>query len=271
MADDEQPSTTLWAISDLHVAVKANKSVVESLVPPNPADWLIVAGDVAERPELVLKTLGELSRRWARVIWVPGNHELFCRGADAHVGEDRYRQLVDGCRRLGVLTPEDPYPTFGDVTICPLFTLYDYSWRPAGTTIAEALEMANRSQVVMTDEFAIRPFVDPVLWCRRRLADTVRRLSRVEGPTILVNHWPLAREPLGAVYYPELSMWAGSRHTQDWGTRYQARHVIYGHLHIPGTTVVDGVPHTEVSLGYPREWQPRDGDRTWPYPVMEVR
>ena len=83
MADDDATSTTLWAISDLHVAVKANKAVIENLEPRNPADWLIVAGDVAERPELVLKTLGELSRRWAQVIWVPGNHELFCRGADA--------------------------------------------------------------------------------------------------------------------------------------------------------------------------------------------
>ena len=271
MADTAAPAATLWAVADLHVAVKANRALVDALEPGNPDDWLIVAGDVAERPELVLRTLGQLSRRYAQVIWAPGNHELFCRGADAHVGKDRYRQLVDGCRRLGILTPEDPYAEFGGVTICPLFTLYDYSWRPQDTTIDEALEMANRSQVIMTDEFAIKPFVDPVLWCRERLRYTVRRLARVEGPTILVNHWPLIREPLEAVYYPELSMWAGTRHTQDWATRYAAEHVIYGHLHIPGTTVVDGVPHTEVSLGYPREWQPREGSRQWPYPVMEVR
>ena len=271
MADTAAPAATLWAVADLHVAVKANRALVDALEPGNPDDWLIVAGDVAERPELGLRTLGQLSRRYAQVIWAPGNHELFCRGADAHVGKDRYRQLVDGCRRLGILTPEDPYAEFGGVTICPLFTLYDYSWRPQGTTIDEALEMANRSQVIMTDEFAIKPFVDPVLWCRERLRYTVRRLARVEGPTILVNHWPLIREPLEAVYYPELSMWAGTRHTQDWATRYAAEHVIYGHLHIPGTTVVDGVPHTEVSLGYPREWQPREGSRQWPYPVMEVR
>ena len=271
MADTATPAATLWAVADLHVAVKANRALVDALEPGNPDDWLIVAGDVAERPELVLRTLGQLSRRYAQVIWAPGNRELFCRGADAHVGKDRYRQLVDGCRRLGILTPEDPYAEFGGVTICPLFTLYDYSWRPQGTTIDEALEMANRSQVIMTDEFAIKPFVDPVLWCRERLRYTVRRLARVEGPTILVNHWPLIREPLEAVYYPELSMWAGTRHTQDWATRYAAEHVIYGHLHIPGTTVVDGVPHTEVSLGYPREWQPREGSRQWPYPVMEVR
>ena len=271
MADTAAPAATLWAVADLHVAVKANRALVDALEPGNPDDWLIVAGDVAERPELVLRTLGQLSRRYAQVIWAPGNHELFCRGADEHVSKDRYRQLVDGCRRLGILTPEDPYAEFGGVTICPLFTLYDYSWRPQGTTIDEALEMANRSQVIMTDEFAIKPFVDPVLWCRERLRYTVRRLARVEGPTILVNHWPLIREPLEAVYYPELSMWAGTRHTQDWATRYAAEHVIYGHLHIPGTTVVDGVPHTEVSLGYPREWQPREGSRQWPYPVMEVR
>ncbi|MBF6842465.1 metallophosphoesterase, partial [Acinetobacter baumannii] len=124
---------------------------------------------------------------------------------DRYQGRDKYTELVDGCRAIDVLTPEDPYPEFHGVTVVPLFTLYDYSWRPQGTTIDEALEMANRSQVIMTDEYAIKPFVDPVLWCRERLRYTVRRLARVEGPTILVNHCPLIREPLEAVYYPELS------------------------------------------------------------------
>ena len=32
---------------------------------------------------------------------------------------------------------------------------------------------------------------------------------------------------------------------------------VYGHLHIPRTTVHDGVRFEEVSVGYPREWQRR--------------
>ncbi|MBV7295250.1 metallophosphoesterase [Corynebacterium sp. TAE3-ERU12] len=268
MPDSHTP--TLWAVADLHVAVRENRKIAAKLYPPHPDDWLIVAGDVAERPELVLSTLTELAQRYAQVIWAPGNHELFCRGTDRHVGEDRYRQLVDGCRAIGVLTPEDPFPQFGDTTVCPLFTLYDYSLRPAGTTIDEALARAYHRQVVLNDEFAIKPFVDPVLWCRRRLAYTVRRMASVSGPTILINHWPLVREPLEALAFPEIAMWCGTRHTQDWPTRYDAHTVVFGHLHIPGEITVDGVKHVEVSLGYPRQWRQLPADRTWPYPVMEA-
>ena len=42
---------TLWAISDLHTGHSGNKPITESLYPANPADWLIVAGDVAERTD----------------------------------------------------------------------------------------------------------------------------------------------------------------------------------------------------------------------------
>ena len=38
---------TLWAVSDLHAAVKANTKAIDSIRPTNPGDWLIVAGDVA--------------------------------------------------------------------------------------------------------------------------------------------------------------------------------------------------------------------------------
>ncbi|WP_301206085.1 metallophosphoesterase, partial [Corynebacterium stationis] len=40
---------TLWAVSDLHVTFKENQAAVDRLAPRDPGDWLIVAGDVAER------------------------------------------------------------------------------------------------------------------------------------------------------------------------------------------------------------------------------
>ncbi|WP_448850971.1 metallophosphoesterase family protein [Corynebacterium sp. 335C] len=270
-AEPSAPVRTLWAVSDLHVAVRANRPVVAELAPRHPRDWLIVAGDVAERPELVLRTLGELADRFERVIWTPGNHEMFCRGTDRHTGEDRYRQLVDGARALGVVTPEDPYPEFAGVTICPLFTLYDYTWRPVGLSVDEAVAAAADAGVMMTDEFAIRPFEEPAAWCRRRLAETVRRLSHVRAPVILVNHWPLVREALEGLAAPQLALWAGTRHTQHWPERYGAVAVVYGHLHMPRDFTVAGVRHVEVSLGYPREWQRHPEDRAWPVPVLEDR
>lgn len=261
---------TLWAVSDLHAAVKANTARIAELTPPDPADWLIVAGDVAERTDLVLKILGKLANRYAQVIWVPGNHELFSRSQDRFRGRDRYEDLVRGCREIGVLTPEDPFAVFAGVTIVPLFTLYDYSFRPQGTTVEQALADAESRNIVMTDEVAIAPFVDIRAWCWDRLAYSIKRLSRVEGPTVLINHWPLVQEPTYDLRFPDVALWCGTRHTRTWASRYHAQAVVYGHLHMPRELVVDGVRHIEVSLGYPREWR-REGHgvtQPWPYPVL---
>lgn len=261
---------TLWAVADLHAAVKNNGPRIDQIQPRDPSDWLIVAGDVAERTELVLQILNTLRKRFARVIWVPGNHELFSKSTDRYRGREKYDELVEGCRRIDVLTPEDPYPVFGGATIVPLFTLYDYSFRQQGLTVEQAVQAARDKQIMLTDEFAIAPFVDIRGWCWDRLAYSIKRLSRVDGPTILINHWPLVVEPVNQLYLKEIGLWCGTRHTRHWAQRYSAEKVIFGHLHMPGETVVEGVKHVEVSLGYPREWEHHSPDRVWPYPVMEV-
>ncbi|GAA1475033.1 metallophosphoesterase [Corynebacterium felinum] len=261
---------TLWAVADLHAAVKTNRSMIDRIVPRDPSDWLIVAGDVAERTELVIEILHTLRRRFAQVVWVPGNHELFSRSTDRCQGREKYAELVEYCRKIDVLTPEDPYPVFHGVTIVPLFTLYDYSFRPQGLSVEQAIQAARDKGIMLTDEYAIAPFVDIRGWCWDRLAYSIKRLSRIEGPTILVNHWPLVVEPVNRLLYREIGLWCGTRHTRTWAQRYDAQAVIYGHLHAPSVLEVDGVKHIEVSLGYPREWQAAGHLMQWPYPVMEV-
>lgn len=264
---------TLWAVSDLHTAAPGNRELVEELVvPQHPGDWLIVAGDVAEKTNTILGMLSDLNDRFAKVIWVPGNHELFSRPKDTVHAEQKYAELVAGCRAMGVLTPEDPYPKFAGRTIVPMFTLYDHSWRDPRTSVKHALLAAEGNGVMFTDQVAIAPYVDVPLWCQERLGYTVRRLSQTTGPTVLVNHWPLVREVTERLELPEIALWSGTRHTQAWPVRFRAETVIYGHLHIPVLTEVDGVPHVEVSLGYPREHHhtldKRRARELWPYPVL---
>src|ERR1700704_5894714 len=125
---------TLLGVSDLHVTHPDNRRVVEGLWPHSPTDWLLVCGDVSEATEDVEWTLSLLSERFARVVWVPGNHELWTLPDDTMAlrGEQRYLHLVEMCRRMGVTTPEDSYPvwdgTGGPMTIAPLFLLYDYTF-----------------------------------------------------------------------------------------------------------------------------------------------
>ncbi|MEH0844151.1 metallophosphoesterase [Micromonospora sp. CPCC 205711] len=261
---------SLLATSDLHVAHPANRAIVEGLRPEHDDDWLIVAGDVGETFADIEWALGLLSARFARVIWAPGNHELWTPRSDPVQlrGDERYRALVAMCRGLDVLTPEDDYPVWagpgGPVTIAPLFVLYDYSFRvPGAADKQQSLERAYAAGVVCTDEMLLHPDPYPSreAWCAARLEVTRRRLAACDPalPTVLVNHFPLVREPTDILRYPEFAQWCGTTATADWHRRFRAAVSVYGHLHIPRTTWHDGVRFVEVSLGYPREWGARPG------------
>jgi 3',5'-cyclic AMP phosphodiesterase CpdA len=254
----------LYAVSDLHVNHAENRAVVEWLRPESAGDWLIVCGDVADSAEDVEWALRTLRERFDRVIWTPGNHELHTYADDALRlrGEQRYLHLVELCRRIDVLTPEDSYPVWegdaGPARVVPLFLLYDYSFgRNVGSTREQALRRAYDAGVVCADEFLLHP--DPYssrqAWCHARLEETEKRLTETDLglPTVLVNHFPLIVEPTRALRRPEFAQWCGTVRTADWHRRFRAVAVVYGHLHIPRTTWHDGVPFEEVSLGYPRE------------------
>ena len=228
---------------------------------------MIVAGDVADRVADIEWTLRLLRDRFERVIWAPGNHELWTVSRDEVQlrGVERYRHLVELCRRLDVLTPEDEYPVWSgadeDLVVAPLFLLYDYSWRPTGMTIPEALRVGRDTGVYATDEFLLHsdPFPSKQAWFEERLTITQARLEAIDADrrTVLVSHWPLNRLPTTILRYPHFAMWCGSERTQDWHRRYRAAVAVYGHLHIPVSFELDGVRHEEVSLGYPREWRQR--------------
>ena len=263
------PGPRLLATSDLHVNRAENEALLEDLRPTDPGDWLIVAGDVGDRVATTMSALERLADRFARVLWVPGNHELWTPPGDACDlgGVARYQHLVGAARALGVVTPEDEWPVWdgpgGPVLVCPLFLLYDYSVRPpsmaADATTAAVLAQAREAGVVATDEILMRcdPFPDAAAWCADRVARTRARLdARPAGmPTVLVNHWPLTPAPTRILRRPEFALWCGTTATADWHVRYDATAVVYGHLHVPRTTVEDGVRFEEVSVGYPREWR----------------
>lgn len=257
---------SLLAVSDLHAAHPDNSALVEELRPESPDDWLIVAGDVAESADRIAWALELLRERFAKVLWTPGNHELWTSKRDTVDlrGVERYEHLVKVCRELDVLTPEDPYPVWegpgGPVAVAPLFLLYDYSFRAPGTeTKEESLKVAYDSGIICTDEYLLfpDPYPDRESWCAARVEETERRLAEIpeDLPTVLANHWPLVRTPTDILRYPQFAQWCGTDRTADWHVRFRAECVVYGHLHIPRTTWYDGVRFEEVSIGYPREWK----------------
>lgn len=272
----------LLAISDLHVSHPINHDGVAAMG-GYPDDWLIVAGDVGEQVSQLHFTLEQLTRRFAKVIWTPGNHDLWCphEATDRTRGQARYDELVDVCRSYGVLTPEDPYLVWppsvdpglevqaelrsvpGSIYICPLFLLYDYSFRPSGISREQAVPWARESGVGCGDELLLDPVPWPSRdsWSQARCDLTEQRLSALprDSRTVLINHWPLRYDLARPPRVPRFSIWCGSTRTEDWPTRFRAQAVINGHLHMRTTIIRDGIRHQEVSLGYPRDWNQERG------------
>jgi 3',5'-cyclic AMP phosphodiesterase CpdA len=260
-------SPRLFAISDIHISHRSNHAALTTMG-RYPDDWLIVAGDVGERAIHLVQALDELQSRFSRVIWTPGNHDLWCpAGAtDRTRGLARYEELVAICRQRGVLTPEDPYmefPAAPGTYIIPMFLLFDYSFRPADIKAADARDWARTEGVLSGDEWMIdpSPFQSIPEWCADRCVSTAARLDALPPGsfTVLVNHWPLRYDLARPPRVPRFSIWSGTTRTEDWAVRYRATAVVSGHLHLRTTLRREGVRYEEVSLGYPRDWNTARG------------
>jgi 3',5'-cyclic AMP phosphodiesterase CpdA len=273
----------LYALADLHLRYEVTRRALEALR-PHPEDWLIVAGDVGESEEQLRFALALLTRRFARLLWVPGNHDLWTVPPHGPLrGEAKYRRLVSVCRDYGVLTPEDPFAVWPGpgprCGIALLFVLYDYTFRPDHVAPDDAVGWAAEDNLLCSDEVLLHtdPYPSKPAWCAARVALSEARLAAAagNGPLVLVNHYPLRRDLAVLPRIPRFSIWCGTRKSEDWHLRFGAEAVVYGHLHIRGTHFRDGVRCEEVSLGYPQNWDPRRGIEPYlrqilPHPTAEL-
>lgn len=259
----------LYAISDLHLDHKANLDAMYALPDEYRDDWLILAGDISNKVDLLKRCFDVFQYRFAKVFWVPGNHELYSFAKyDQYQGMDKYFHLIELCRKFGVVNPEDDYEVFdyqGQTwSVVPTFLLYDYSFRPDHIPHEKAIDWAIHTGIYCNDEKYLKhdPFNSKTDWCHQRLEYTQQRLDNLppEHKLILVNHFPLKYSLIRLIAIPmSFSIWCGTKQTEDWHQRYNIKVVVTGHLHMRATDYIDGVRFEEVSLGYPRHWKPSVG------------
>ncbi|CAN8103350.1 unnamed protein product [Discula destructiva] len=256
----------LYAIGDLHLSYPANRNLWAEL-DLHLDDGLILCGDLCENVEHLTLAFSTATRCFQKVFWVPGNHELYSLGSKtgpALRGEAKYNECVAVARQYGVLTPEDDFDVWegegGPVVIAPIFTLYDYTFRPDHLqTTEEAIKWAEAADTVATDEFILHPDPHPSreAWCEVLVKKFEAKLEAAQErglPLIIINHWPLRQDLVHIPRVPRFSLWCGTKKTEDWHTRFNAKVVISGHLHVRRTDWKDGVRFEECSLGYPRQW-----------------
>jgi predicted phosphodiesterase len=236
-----------FAISDLHTDFAENLRAVRNLSPDAYGrDALLVAGDIADRFEVIEETLFLLSSKFGKVFYVPGNHELWVRfdGCDSLEKLRRVRAL---CRRLGVHV--EPARA-GDVWVVPLLSWYE--------TRAELLTADAAAELEGWADFYFcawpespEPVADRFL---RMNEPSLRRAY--DGEVITLSHFLPRRDLLpdtSELTFKALPQVAVCRRLDEQLRGVGSRVHVFGHSHIPCDRVVDGVRYVQNAFGYPRE------------------
>jgi Icc-related predicted phosphoesterase len=127
------PPPRIFAVSDVHSDYPDNLAWVESLAGRyGPADAIIVAGDVSDCTETLLRTLRAFKAAFHSVFFVPGNHDVWLRSAERDKHADslaKWRSLEAALESAGVSTtparvgsgPAAPW-------VVPMLSWYEPEW-----------------------------------------------------------------------------------------------------------------------------------------------
>jgi len=236
----------IYAISDLHTDFRENRELVEGLSRrDHRGDALIVAGDVADAMETIESTLGTLRERFARVFYVPGNHDLWVRNQPGDSLE-KFHRVLSLCHALGVETR--PARLEG-VWVVPLFSWYEPEFDSYGD--AETGELDG-----WADFHFCRWPAGTDSPCRLFLEMNEPHLGPYDAPVVTFSHFLPRRDllaPARFLRFRGLPRVAGCAALDAQLRRAGSRLHVFGHTHIDSDTVLGGVRYVQNALRYPRD------------------
>lgn len=269
----------LFGWSDLHVDYPANLARLDELSRGDyRQDILLVAGDVSSDPARLLRALALLRTRFAEVVFVPGNHDLWVESGSRINSLDKLHELRAAVRSAGVwVEPFDCELGGRPVRVMPLLSWYARPGEAGGSLFlpkpGEDPELrmwadnhrikwpalpAGESPATHLSSLNAEP-ANP----DDRSATVVTFSHFVPRVELIFSDWERfqAGEPVsGNDRAPEFNFTrvAGSeRLDQEVRGRRAAVH-LYGHQHRNRDRVIDGVRYVSHCLGYPAEWTARD-------------
>ncbi|KAM7479545.1 hypothetical protein LguiA_027758 [Lonicera macranthoides] len=270
----------VFVLSDLHTDYSENMTWVKHLSSVSyKKDVLLVAGDVAETYKNFVVTMSMLKDRFEHVVYVPGNHDLWCRGAkDDYLDSlEKLTELLDACRRVGVET--NPMVIDG-LGIIPLLSWYHESFDRekdiAGLRIP-SLEMVCKDfhackwpRELSNVGTSLALYFDAM---NNKNQNAINEIQSSCSQIISFSHF-LPRQELcpekRMLFYPNLPKIIGSdflearlRSIHKVDGSASACHV-FGHTHFCWDAMLDGIRYVQAPLAYPRERRRRmNGGEDW--------
>lgn len=252
----------MYAVSDIHVDYPQNLEWVLGLdCQGYQADVLLLAGDVSEDMMLLERVLRGCVERFAKVMFVPGNHDLWVRRCTHDCSLAKFEGILKLCSELGVAT--EPFEYAG-VEFLPLFSWYDFSFG----SIDRSLRLGWRDFYAcswpesLPDSHAITRYFHELNsgvfeWIKTRSAHRDRECHGLApNPRITCSHFLPAIELMPSwvpeskrTVYPVL----GSVELGAQVRRLAPDVHVYGHSHVNQTIKIDSTHYVNNAFATPRE------------------
>jgi hypothetical protein len=237
----------LFATSDLHTDYKENLQWLRSLSDTEYRDdALIVAGDISDRLHLIRETLLLLRSKFRRVLFTPGNHELWVRGGKTDSIE-KFRRVLRLCDEVEVITRP---VRLHDLWVVPLFSWYDGIFEPNSKDEEAA---ARRSWA----DFHFCQWPEDA----KPLADYFLRLNQphlkaYDATVVTFSHFIPRWDLLPPKEYLRIG-WLGTVSVcaalDDQIRKLNSKVHVCGHTHTTFDRVIDQVRYVQNAVRYPKE------------------
>lgn len=237
----------IFALSDVHADFEPNARWLRSLsLHDHQADVLILAGDVSDSLRLLGWCLELLARRFQKVLFVPGNHELWTLRDRPRIGSfEKFEIIRELVRNSGASM--ETFRT-NQLSIVPLLGWYDYSF---GTPSSELKEAWMDFHACAWPPGCGAPEITT-----RFLELNESALTEARPTVISFSHF-LPRPELvprrGARQTLDLSPVLGSAQLDLQLRRAGSTLHVYGHSHVNRRLVIDAVTYVNNAFGYPHE------------------
>ncbi len=258
----------IFAVSDLHADHPQNAAWIDALSATDyRADTLIVAGDVSDDLAILTRVLETLRAKFARVAFVPGNHELWVRRGEAPDSIAKFYTVLDAARTLGVdVEPVRHGAPEAGVWIVPLFGWYTTPEEGPDTLYLPAPGPDGGLRGWRDTRFTRWTALDGRTPAEYFLALNEERLARrYDAPVVSFSHFLPRREvmfrdrhsrpsrgPLRSRRF-NFSRVAGTAGLERQLRRLDAFAHVYGHQHRNRRRSLEGVLYVSHCLGYARE------------------
>ncbi|WIA44136.1 hypothetical protein OEZ86_010476 [Tetradesmus obliquus] len=281
----------LYAVSDLHTDYAANLEWVQQLdmttrgnsssssSTSSTSRVLIVAGDVSDDIGILRATLEALTAKFTAVAFVPGNHELWVKGATEHAASLRNGGATDSiaklhavlqlCEDLGVITQP---MQLGGLLLVPLLAWHHASFdresdieaipRASAMTIADYAackwphDFPNAGQLGSSDtaawfDAANESLQQPGWSLLQQALQGEPRLDTVSFSHFLPHQHLLPEKRM--LSYPNLAKAVGSDFLWQRLQQLQPHMHVFGHSHFAWDMELQGIRCVQAPLCYPAE------------------